>query len=439
MTSQYADSKGCGTDTIDLFSLPPTQVAIDKVKWLEKYPVNAIVKGSPIDFNIETTANELLDLKETLLCFEVTITRANGDNIEAEEPVGFVNHPMTSIFKQVDVTLNGKRVSDSTPTYAHRSMIELLTNYGNDAKKSQLTMGLFYKDTAGNMNASNPYADNNANAGLTKRARFTAQSRTVQLVGKIHSDIFMQDRAMINNVKLGIKFYPQSDNFALMSSADNASYIYTIKNMCIKLKTIVLTPSVFLSIEEKLKNKTAKYPIRRIYPKVHHIARGCLSETINNAILGTLPERIVVGLISDSNYNGNYTGNPFDFAHHNVKQITADINGESVKMIRTDFTHAGQSIDGYSSLFSTFNRLGADLGNGLDRENFASGYALYTFNVNHLSNCDEVFEVKRKGVINLDFQFKTATTNVVVAFIYAEYENIIEVDRNRNIILDFGP
>ena len=70
-------------------------------------------------------------------------------------------------------------------------MIETLLNFGEDAKSSQLTMAMFYKDTPGKMDAVNPVADDDdTNMGLKARYVFTKQSQTVDMIGPIHSDIF---------------------------------------------------------------------------------------------------------------------------------------------------------------------------------------------------------------------------------------------------------
>ena len=77
-------------------------------------------------------------------------------------------------------------------------MIETLLNFGEDAKSSQLTMPMFYKDTPRKMDAVNPVADDDdANMGLKARYAFTKQSRTVDMIGPIHSDIFFQDRLIL--------------------------------------------------------------------------------------------------------------------------------------------------------------------------------------------------------------------------------------------------
>ena len=84
------------------------------------------------------------------------ITKANGANFDPNTEVGPVNLFLHSLFSQGDVSLNERLISPSTNTYPYRVMLETLLNYGEEAKTSQLTTAMFYKDTPGKMDAVNP-------------------------------------------------------------------------------------------------------------------------------------------------------------------------------------------------------------------------------------------------------------------------------------------
>ena len=89
------------------------------------------------------------DLAKTILVVRAKVTKANGNDFDANEKVGIVNNFLHSLFKQIDVFLKEKQVTQATGTYAYRAYLETLLNYGPVAKESQLTAGMFYKDTAG--------------------------------------------------------------------------------------------------------------------------------------------------------------------------------------------------------------------------------------------------------------------------------------------------
>jgi hypothetical protein len=55
---------------------------------------------------------------------------------------------------------------------------------------------MFYKDEAGKMDKPNPLAENatDRNSGLVRRHAFATESREIDMIGRIHSDIFFQEK-----------------------------------------------------------------------------------------------------------------------------------------------------------------------------------------------------------------------------------------------------
>jgi len=108
-------------------------------------------------------------------------------------------------------------------TYPYRAMLETLLSY--DAKKTQLTSELFYADEAGKMDVVAFAADAAKNSGLMKRAAFTATSNVVDMIGRIHADIFFQDRYLTNEVNVKIKLVRSKDAFSIMFANDHKTVV----------------------------------------------------------------------------------------------------------------------------------------------------------------------------------------------------------------------
>jgi hypothetical protein len=109
------------------------------------------------------------------LYIKAKIKAGDGEDLEAEDQIAPQNLFLQSLFSQVNVSLNDKLITPSATTYPYRAMIETLLNFGPAAKQSQMTSGLYYKDTPGKMEVLNPLAvDANANMGLKKRHSFIA-------------------------------------------------------------------------------------------------------------------------------------------------------------------------------------------------------------------------------------------------------------------------
>ena len=64
------------------------------------------------------------------------------------------------------------------------------------------------------------FAEGARNSGLYKRCRFTHISRAVDMMGRIHGDMFFQDRYMLNEVHVKMKLVRSRNSFCLMSAEE---------------------------------------------------------------------------------------------------------------------------------------------------------------------------------------------------------------------------
>ena len=138
MNFVHGKSEECTKTEWDLFSVPPTQVSLEKGLWIDHQPVSSVSNGGPITF-MRPGTEDCLDLSKTILVVHAKVTKANGNDVDAGEHVGIVNNFLHSLFKQVDVFLKEKQVTQATGTYAYRAYLETLLNYGPAAKESQFT------------------------------------------------------------------------------------------------------------------------------------------------------------------------------------------------------------------------------------------------------------------------------------------------------------
>ena len=133
----------------------PTQVSLEKGYWMEHQHVSSVSDGGPITF-LSPGTEGYVNLSKTILVVRAKVTKADGTDLDADEKVGIVNNFLHSQFKQVDVFLKEKQVTQAMGTCAYRAYLETLLNYGPAAKQSQLTASMFYKDTAGKMDVADP-------------------------------------------------------------------------------------------------------------------------------------------------------------------------------------------------------------------------------------------------------------------------------------------
>ena len=89
-------------------------------------------------------------------------------------------------------------------------------------------------------------------------------------------------------------------------------------------------------------------------------------------------------------------------------------------------------------LFSGTGKINKDDGNNISRNEYGTGYTLYAFDLSPDLSEDDHFNLMKQGGLRLVLKFAQALAATVTVIAYGEFENVIEIDRNRNIIYDFA-
>ncbi|XP_026104439.1 uncharacterized protein F54H12.2-like [Carassius auratus] len=423
----------CIKSELDLFTVPLTQTVIEKNGYLEVAPLSAISYSAPLEFFIAGNGDDYLDLNNTMLYLRVKITGPDGADIAHPAKVGPINYLAATMFSQVDVTLGDRLISQSSGTHPYRCIIESLLNYGKDTLESIFSAGLFHKDTAGHMDVHDPAG---RNEGLTKRSLYTGRSSEVELLAPIHSDIFFQEKLLINGLDLKLRFIRAKDEFCLMRS-DDLAYKLHIAAASLFVKKVSVSPPVRLAHAQTLLSTTAKYPIDRVCLKSFSIPAGSRVSNQENLFLGTLPKSIVIGMVDNDAFTGSYEKNPFAFKHYNLEFLTVYVDGQQfpAKPLQPNFD-AGLAVREYYQLAMTTGRHLKDRPLCISRNDFLNGYTLYAFNLTPDEDCGQHISLIKSGNIRVEARFRQALPNTVNLIIYAVFDSLIEVSNRRQVLID---
>ena len=140
MDAMHKDSCACAKSELDLFSVPPTQVEMEKGLWEDIDPITSIAASDTIEFLCAANSGVYTDLASSYLHVKAKITAADGANLGADVQVGPVNLWLHALFSQVEVFLNNKLVTPSSTAYPYRAYIETILNFSKDAKDSHLNL-----------------------------------------------------------------------------------------------------------------------------------------------------------------------------------------------------------------------------------------------------------------------------------------------------------
>ena len=390
--------------------------------------------NGPLEFYVAGNGEDYLDLNNTFLHLRCKITNPDGSNIANDAKVGVVNYPIASLFSQVDVMLGDRLISQSSNTYSYRSIIEIISNFARESLETQFSAGLFYKDTAGQMDVTDPQGRNN---GFKTRALFSAESKTFDLMGHIHSDIFFQDKLLLNGVDLKIKMVRSKDEFCLMKEGAR-DYILKLLTASLFVKKVTVSPAVRLGHAQALLNATAKYPIERVCMKTFSLPAGSRICTQENLFLGPLPKTLIFGMVDNDAFSGAYNKNPFNFKHYDTEFIALYVDGTQypAKPFQPNF-QSGNVVREYYSLILASRKQLKDQGLAINRQEYVQGYTLFAFNLSPDDDCGQHLSLIKSGNMRLELRFRNPLPRTVNLIVYASFDSILEINNRRNVLIDY--
>ena len=222
-----------------------------------------------------------------------------------------------------------------------------------------------------------------------------------------------------------------------------------LTDVVLKIRKVKVDQTVSDATEVILKQTPALYPIRRVECKALTIPTGLPNVRKDNTFSGTIPKSFVFGLVEALSYSGTYGRNPYNFQHFGVKNITLSVNGEEIPFKQLALTYPEDPngnpgndtgldfIQAYNTLFSGTGKMYANTGLDITREDYPKGYVLYAFDLTpDMCNTTEYFNTVQRGSLSVDITFEGQTKVPIAMLCYGDFENIIRIDSERNVIYD---
>ena len=230
-------------------------------------------------------------------------------------------------------------------------------------------------------------------------------------------------------------------SFVLMAKSDVTETfkvdILWAKLFVIKLK---ITPSLCLAHERILQQKAETYHITPVECKVIHLPPGQKSFTRDNLFLGQLPNRILLGLVDNREFNSDISLNPYNFQHCNLNYLAVHLDGQ-VPWVPLQPSFSGSSyIRAFYAQFTGGDGISSNTGNTIGRLQFVNGHALYFFDLTPdlSSSCGHHFSETKMENFRLELGFEVPLSITGNVLVYSEFDNVIEIDKDRKVTRNYG-
>ena len=411
----------CIQSTFDLFEKPPLDISIASTDYMHVLPLSGMLNENTIDFNIPPQPENYTDLAKSYLHVKIKIERTDDKVIEEDGKIALIPLWPQTLWRQIDMSLGQTLVSTSTNQASYRSWLETVLSFPKSVQTDQLDV----------LEHLNGY-----------KCKGGSKSEIVEGVCRLNLDLMQQNRLLLNGIPISIRLYRNSDKFMLhlnCKSGEEELYKITLQDIALYVNHVLPKSSILLQHVHSLSEKTAVYPIDRTIVRTAQITKGIQESITPNIFMGQIPHRIVVGLVSSDDYNGNLRTNPFNFKPHSLNHISLTLNGKQIPNhpYDPDFEE-GIVRRSYHHLMETL------LGNcqdersiGLSLEEYLSGKTFFGFQLIGESGNNSSAYANEFGNINLRIRFGKPVKENITVILYAEFQNQIEIDASRQVHLDF--
>ena len=414
---------------LDLFKSSTFQASIESSQLVQFRPISSIIDSSSIEFDISLLPDEYYDFQNVFLWIKGKVKKSDGSAMGDAETKKFsiINYALNTMWEQIDIYLGNTLISQSSNTHPYRSFIEVLTSYNLLAAGTHLrSAGL---DSTDSLDA----IDEDLNKIVDKSKEFT-------LYGRINGDIFNSDRLLLNGVPIRIVLTKGKDAFNFLVDGDISPKLH-ILDASLFIRKVKVSPTLLSAHAKALQITKAKYPIKRTEVKLINLNSGQSSFVLDNVWMGQMPSKLIFALVEHDAASGNLKSNALGFKNNGLNYLAVHINGDMypTKAYQPDFEN-----DNYErEYFEFFNNLGYTLSSTtpmIPFKAFKESFCLYVFNFNadfDQPRENEYINLSREGFLNIEVHFKTNLLKNLKAVCYAQFDNIIEIDSNRNVTTDF--
>ncbi|XP_053214125.1 uncharacterized protein LOC128397421 [Panonychus citri] len=404
---------------LELFHVPPTQTAIESYYEVEYRPSATLDNAKNIDISIPAS-DDFTDLSETMIYVKLSLKTTTDTDVDITK-VNICDGFAAALFEQIDFYLGSVNIGQSNNLYPYQAYIEDLL-FGVPSK-----------------------IDVSSGWDLTENRKDRIK-KPFDLYFRLHIPMCSQDNLLLNGVPMLVKLNRANIDFGLLKTPPTGTdpivnYKLTIQDLSITVRRVKLFSNVNLGIQEALEKGSSKYFITRNDMKSFIIPKSNTSISFESIFNGILPRRMIIGFVGDDFVNGKSVQGPFHFGNQDIKSISCAVNGNLIptNSYNPDFEN-NLYMKEYVGLYRYLNQHEGVPMCAVSFKDYKEKYCLFAFDLSPdvtIGGETGTLSLLKRGNIKIEVKFKSATTYPIHMIVFAQFDNLVEIDKYRNVSIDW--
>nr|CAD2207668.1 unnamed protein product [Meloidogyne enterolobii] len=356
---------------ITFFSVPATNVGIQRSAYKELLPLNALNQSAG-PFIFRYFGDSLyLDLSKTYFHLNLSLERKideTGEWVPITDGYGdFKGDRFISVaqylgltwIRRLTLSINGTQCFDSGIHYAYRCIILHELGADREVSRGLYEASLYYKDALDK--------DDFEGAGFKSRLSRFSKGKVCRMISHLDYDFARQNQLLVPHSDVIWTIYRNSDEFLIHApkyriippNAAGAEFVnnthtYRLRlhDMRIYVKQVDLSMSLNNAIARHLEQTPAKYAYKKIEIRSVFLGKG-RQEISHASFTSTCPRRLIICFVNSSAFTGVPTLSPFTFENANVRSVSAEFGGFQFPSIPYDLDFANNNfVRAYVDMYS---------------------------------------------------------------------------------------
>ncbi|KYN13976.1 Uncharacterized protein F54H12.2 [Trachymyrmex cornetzi] len=135
--------------------------------------------------------------------------------------------------------------------------------------------------------------------------------------------------------------------------------------------------------------------------------------------------------------------NPFNFKNYKINFFSLNADGMHIlsRPLQPNFSKDEPLyVEAYHTIFSGTGIHFLNEGNSISRDDYANDYTLFAFDLTPdlSANCAGHWNLVKYGSLRFEVRFEKALSVTITCIVYAEFDNVLEIDSSRQVIVDFS-